>query len=211
VPEPPAPFAGVSLYFPHDDWGDQAGRYAQDLRRPGESQRFPFTVSCQAADAQVLVTWPEANTVVPRAWDLVLEDVDSSKTVGMRTQSGYRYTNGPAGALRHFVVVASPATPEREVHLTGVSARQAPNAGVQVVFGLNRAADVSVEIRNIAGRLVRRQEIGRVGAGSVTSAVWNGLSDQGNRVPQGRYLIQLTARTEDFRRTSAVTSVYLAR
>ena len=182
-----------------------------DLRAPSSIVRIPFETECHAPDAEVTVSWPDANVAVPDGWDLVLEDVDGGRTVAMRTQSGYTYTNGVAGAVRHFVVVARPAEPGQALQFGAINAQQTRGGGVQVAFSLSRAADVSCEVLNIAGRVVRRQELGHRSGGDVQSAVWNGADDEGTPVPAGRYLIRLVARTDDFRQTSAVTSAYLGK
>jgi Tol biopolymer transport system component len=79
------------------------------------------------------------------------------------------------------------------VVLTAVSA--APTrAGAQLLFRLSAQADVSVTIRNLAGRPIRtvcRDRPCEVGANRL---LWNARSDQAVRVPSGTYIVQVEAR-----------------
>lgn len=64
--------------------------------------------------------------------------------------------------------------------------------GAQLTVNLSDAADVTVRVRNLAGREVATLHPGQLPAG-VTPLVWNGLSASGTRVPSGTYLLEVQA------------------
>jgi len=73
-----------------------------------------------------------------------------------------------------------------------------------VAYSLNSAANVSVEVRNIAGRPVKGLVADSLETAGNHSVAWNLTSESGLRVPNGRYIVTLTARTEDGQQASAV-------
>jgi len=79
-----------------------------------------------------------------------------------------------------------------------------------IVYNLSAAADVSIEVRNIAGRLVRAVPCGEVAAG-INTATWNLRNSSGALVPAGRYLCTLRARCTDGTQTSTIRTVTVQR
>jgi len=79
--------------------------------------------------------------------------------------------------------------------VTGLSA--APTAaGAQVTFSLSAPAQVQARVLNLAGRPVKTLCMARECEAGVNTMVWNSRSDQGLAVPNGAYLIEVTARAE---------------
>ena len=103
------------------------------------------------------------------------------------------------------------SSPVLAAGLPGVTAT--PTAGgAQVAFTLNRDASVTVEILNVAGRAIRTLTAGSpVAAAAVTTLVWDGSSTLGTRAPNGRYLVRITAQTEDGEQASGMAAVSLRR
>ncbi len=79
-----------------------------------------------------------------------------------------------------------------------------------IVYNLSAAADVSIEVRNIAGRLVRAVPCGEVAAG-INTATWNLRNSTGALVPSGRYLCTLTARCADGTQASTLRTLTVQR
>jgi hypothetical protein len=79
--------------------------------------------------------------------------------------------------------------------------------GVQVAFTLSGAADVTATVLNVAGRPVRALCAHRPGEAGINTLLWNSQSDDGLRVPNGTYLIRVTARTNNGTESSALTTV----
>jgi flagellar hook assembly protein FlgD len=95
--------------------------------------------------------------------------------------------------------------------VTGLAAAPAGSGGAEIVYTLAQDSGVDITITNIAGRPVKRLLVGAEQASGEQRTVWNGLSDQGVRVPRGRYLIRVTARAADSTSSSRVTALNLAR
>ena len=97
--------------------------------------------------------------------------------------------------------------------LTCVSALSAvpTAAGAEVTFTLSAPASVQAEVLNIAGRPVRLITPGTPFESGLQSLVWTGQSDAGLPVPNGRYLIRVTARGADGTSSQALGTVLVQR
>lgn len=88
-----------------------------------------------------------------------------------------------------------------------LTATAAPTAaGAQISLNLTAAAEVTVSIRNVAGREIALLQPGQLDAG-VHSLLWNAKSKTGTAVPTGTYLIEASARGEDGARCSAISTL----
>ncbi len=87
---------------------------------------------------------------------------------------------------------------------------QANGQFVNIVYGLSAEADITIEVRNIAGRLVRAIPCGTAAAG-LSTATWNLRSATGAPVPSGVYLCAITARSENGTQATAVRTVTIRR
>ena len=94
--------------------------------------------------------------------------------------------------------------------IASVTTQQVNGQCVSVVYGLTGAAEVTVEVRNIAGRLVKVIPCGTAAAG-LNTATWNLRNGAGAPVPSGLYLCTVTARSEDGSQASAVRTVSVRR
>jgi len=80
-----------------------------------------------------------------------------------------------------------------------------------VSYMLATDADVTAEVVNIGGRLIRTLARGTsVGAGANTLN-WDLKSDAQTRVPAGRYLVRIEAVTPDGQRAQAVGTILVNR
>jgi hypothetical protein len=82
--------------------------------------------------------------------------------------------------------------------------------GAQITLNLAAAADVTVSIRNLAGREIAVLTPRQLEAG-VQSLLWNGRSTTGTRVPAGQYLLNVTARGKDGSQSQALAGLSLGR
>jgi hypothetical protein len=191
VTEPPPLVDSLRLYMPAAE-----GTFAKDMRAAGrERQEWNVEVACRLTDTPVTVSWPTLNSSVPRGVTLRLEDVDSGASVYMRTATGYSFQMSEPG-VRHLRVVAT-SEGAGALGLTGVAAAATQAGPVTFTYSVSRAADVSLEIRNISGVMIRNLGQRGAEAGTAQSVVWNGQSERGLRVPNGRYLVRITARAAD--------------
>ncbi len=80
-----------------------------------------------------------------------------------------------------------------------------------VQYHLAAPASVCVEVRNIAGRPVRRIPVSGVEESGSHELAWNLLSDNGSAVPAGTYLVVLTARAADGQQVQAMQRLVVSR
>ena len=205
--EPPPLLPGVALYMSQPHWGSRAGQYVRDVRNSlSERQEWDVEVSCAAANAPVHLTWDNLNSAVPGDVRLILRDLDADRDVYMRTTNGYAYRTDDGPETRHFKIVAEV---ERAGSLAVSSLTTAATRGgeVAIAFTLTRAASVTADIRNIAGRPIARLAPVEAAGGVVQTLSWNGRNHSGARAPNGKYLVRLTARTAEGQTVQAIALV----
>lgn len=123
----------------------------------------------------------------------------------LRTTARYRFDLGESGS-RLFKIVVQPKTAAAPM----VSQLQAQAAGgnCTISYALSAPATVSVEIRNIAGLVIKRVVSGQVCPAGANTILWNGRSESGSRVPAGRYLCQISARSPETGQGSNVVTTF---
>lgn len=204
VPAPPTAFSAgprVDAYF--SIGGQEGVPYLVDTRSADSGTlSWDLSVVAEAPGATVTVRWPDLSAVLPAELVATLEDLDAGRVVYMRTSESYSYDSGNGG-VRHFRITVR----ERASASLGLTATARPAAagrGLEVAYTLRSSAAVSIEIRNIAGRVVRTLAVDRPTEQGQSTLVWNGLSDAGTPVPAGTYIVQVTARSAE---TGEQTSV----
>jgi hypothetical protein len=209
VPEPPQIISGLQMATNHAGWGDNAGLYAKDVCGSGGAATWEVEVACALADTTVTVSWPGLNNEVPEGVKLILVDNETGRQAYMRTSSRYQFNSGPDGCVRHLTIRAETAG-SRVLALSGVTA-QSVGGGAAISYTLSTSAEVTVEVRNIAGRLVRAFAPRQAESGVQQTTVWNGVSNYGGAVPSGRYLVRLTARADSGQTVQAIRPFNVAR
>jgi hypothetical protein len=81
---------------------------------------------------------------------------------------------------------------------------------LSVAYTLNSSAQVTIEIRNMAGRLIAALDCGQVSQGTHLAS-WNLCNSAGAPVPAGQYTCTLTARSGDGSQASAIASAMVQR
>jgi hypothetical protein len=205
IVSPPPVAGGVDLYLTSGG----TGRLATDLRKAiGASAKWQAVVECAAADADVELAWPDLTTV-PNDLRPILRDLATGRSVYMRTATGYTYRSRAAGERRRFEITFG--GPALGPVVTQMAATPAKAGAVELTYTLGRAADVTIEVRNLAGRLVATVPAGQ-GQVGLNRVLWNGQAAGGQGVPSGRYVICVTAVADDNGETvCAVRPVTLAR
>ena len=84
-------------------------------------------------------------------------------------------------------------------------------AGAEITFSLSSAAQVQIRVLNIAGRPVKTLCHARDCEAGVNTLLWNAQSDSGLPVPNGAYLVELTAKAADGAQARALAQVRLSR
>jgi hypothetical protein len=210
VKEPPPVVDVLRMYVTQRDWGPHAGAYAKDVRGSlNGRQTWDVEVSCRLTNQPVTISWPNLGETVPRDVDLRLEDLDSGTTIYMRTSTGYTFTPTQPGVRRLRIVASKETGPLLAVN--GVSTQMARGGQVMFTYAVTRAADVSIEIRNISGVLIRTLGVQSAAPGAAATAVWNRQNEHGAQAPSGKYIARLTARTADGQTVQAIQPFHLTR
>lgn len=137
---------------------------------------------------------PQTNLAADKLYKVTITGAKSAAGVAMATTVGWSFRT----------VAAAPAR-------VAVSAAALPTAGgAEFAVQLAAAADVTVRVRNLAGREVAYLAPGALDAG-VRSLLWNGRGTGGTLVPSGQYLVQVTARCADGQEASVLTTLRLQR
>jgi len=212
VPAPPpalSPGPVLEAYFALDD-GEAAERYLVDTRSDDGASSWDFVVVAEAPGAPVTITWPDLGANLPADLVATLEDVAAGRNVYMRTSGSYTFSSHTGGARRFRIVVRPRA--ETTLGLTAATQALAGDRGLEIVYSLSSEALVDVEVRNIAGRVVRRVASDRQSTQGQNALMWNGLSDSGTAVPFGTYIVQVTARSpETGERMSVIRTARIGR
>ncbi len=203
IGKPPAVDGSLRAALVEEDWGDQSGPYAQIIRPAAGRQQWDLEIACAQPNSEVALRWPELNATVPAGVTLLLQDRDSGEELYMRTSAGYSFNSGPEGGVRRLRIVAS-SEALGGLTLSGVSAQGIAGGGVAFTYALSQPAEITAEVRNISGALIKQFAAKSSAGGAVELLVWNGRSDRGSKVPAGRYLVRLTARTEKGQTVQAI-------
>ena len=190
TPPMPSPFVDLSFIRP-----DKRGkRLATDIRaRESDPMTFEFEVVTDLPNTDVVITWPNLASV-PKRFALVLEDLATGSKVYMRTAGSYTFRSGPKGARRLFRVKVASSLAGR-LRISGLRTLRT-RGGVVIQFELTKPARVSVEVRTVSGRLVRRIASERFVKAGVVRLVWDGRDSAGRKAPAGIYIVKVVAQDE---------------
>jgi hypothetical protein len=106
-------------------------------------------------------------------------------------------------------VIPTGAT-QRALALSGLAAVPSP-AGAEVVFTLSSPAQVQARILNIAGRPIKTLCRAKECEAGTSMLLWNAQSDSGLAVPNGEYLVEVTAKAGDGAQARALGQVSVSR
>lgn len=212
--EEPPPVTGAAylrLSFPHDDWGDDSGRYAHDIRSSRSLENtWRFVMDTNLEDADVKLTWPQISRV-PRGVSLVLVDELAGKRVFMRSASSYTFKASRERATRWFRVEATQSG-DGPLMICGIASAPVRGSGPgSVSFVLTRDAAVDVRILSLTGKPVRQLARGMATSDGSGQVVWDGRSAEGGLVPNGVYIVEVRARTAEGEQARAVQHMVVSR
>lgn len=198
--KPPVP---VSASYVYSAIVNRGQAMAVDVKgENGGAAKWELDVATNAVGEIVELSWPELEAI-PSSVRPVLTDVVTGKAVYMRTNMSYKFESD--GSTRHFEISIEP---DGAGQLSiGSATATAVHGNVVVSYSLSKSADVSVEIRNISGVIVQRVISGETQTSGVRSVQWNGRNAGGAIVPNGAYLVFITAATEDGQLANALARV----
>lgn len=104
IPEPPISPSRLSLYFPHNDWGIQSGKYASDLRPPVvDKDTYVFVIEA-GEYTQLTLFWQDIEEL-PENYQLTLMDEEREVFIDMRKASDYTFDSRPGFKNMFRVIV----------------------------------------------------------------------------------------------------------
>jgi len=204
IASPPAAGDGPDLYFT-GAYTRAATAFVESL---GPGQTWTAEVSCARPGTQIKLSWPDLSAM-PRDYRPMLVDTTAGRSIYMRTSTGYSFTLGPEEASRAFTIEIDTKAGDT-LAIRSLQTETAPGS-VRVLYSLSAAATVEVEVRNVAGRLVRRLGGTDVSAAGAHQVLWNCTSTSGQKVPAGRYLITVIGRAENGQVVQALQAVQVRR
>jgi hypothetical protein len=204
--KPPAPDMDAYVYLGlmHDDWGNQNGAYAVDVRSSDTRQVWNLRVMTNMVGEPVTLRWPDMSSL-PKNVKPVLVDVATGKRVYMRTTAGYSFEAQDQARDLQIVVERGGAA---GLTVSGLAAASGAG-GTSVSYTLTQAAAVTVEVRNISGVLVRQLASEDSQPAGRNSVLWDERNAKGAVVPAGRYLVRVTARSAEGQQASAMGTVLI--
>ncbi len=206
--KPPVIDLAPYVYAAFENDTDTArGNYAVDIKPEGD-QCWRLAVETNLLQSPVTIRWPDMSAV-PETVRLMLVDEAAGRQVYMRTASGYQYT--ARQPVRRLLIKAEDGSPATELTVLGLSAMATGVRRANIVYTLSQSAQVSVEVRNISGALVRQICGGQTQPAGQHTTVWNGRNRAGALVPTGRYLVRVTAVTDQGQRNSALSGFVMSR
>jgi hypothetical protein len=187
---PGLPGQSVQLSFITED-----GDYLQDMKAPADEMFWHFKVDAAVGTPVTLRFDPSA---VPSEYRTVLlMDTTTESATDLRKVATYVYR--PSEKIKNFKLIISKAHPETYiVPKRSVLLQNYPNPfnpETWVPYKLAKASDVTINIYNVAGQLVRTLELGHREVGSYTvrerAAYWDGRNVSGERVASGVYFYNI--------------------
>jgi hypothetical protein len=206
IEEPPAPLPErpVNLVILKSGTGTPM---MQEIRPLANRQQFDLLVEAGAGE-EVTLTFPNLNTV-PQGYRLRLTDLNTGRTVDLRTTPEYRFVS--TGRTRLQITVERAARTGALITSVNVSSAGRGANSVSISYVLADNAQTSIQILGSDGRTIATLQRGRAATRGVNTVSWNLRDDQGRAVPPGTYQVQVEARTEDGQTARAVRPLVLTR
>jgi hypothetical protein len=202
---PPSPM-GTKVQAAFVDASGTGAARLVDLKASGSQPKVWFLeVSATGAQRDLALSWPDLSAV-PNDLVLVLEDTATGGRYYMRTTAKYRF-DMPEGGTRRFKIIAQPRS-EVAPLISGAQAQAVAGGNYALTFALAAPAALDVQIRNIAGVVIRRLVAGQAFPAGANTVLWNGRSDSGSRVPAGRYLCEISARSPESGQASSIIAAF---
>ncbi len=171
--------------------------------------QWHFTVTGGVEGEPVTLTWPNLSQL-PKDRLVILTDQDTGRRTFMRSRARYEFAAPGEGASRSFAVSVKPAQ-QAGVLVSNFSAVPLRGGGAELTFSLSADAAVSIEVVNVAGRLVQRIREGLEVEAGRHMAAWSGRSLSGTALPNGLYLCVLTAKAPDGQQVRRVCPLAVSR
>lgn len=206
IEEPPTPLPDrpVNLVILKSGTG---APLMQEIRPLANRQQFDLLVEATAGE-EVTLTFPNLNTV-PQGYRLRLTDLNTGRTVDVRTTPEHRFVS--TGRTRLQLTVERAARTGALITSVNVGSAGRGANSVSISYVLADNAQTSIQILGSDGRTIANLHRGRAATRGVNTVSWNLRDDQGRAVPPGTYQVQVEARSEDGQTARAVRPLVLTR
>ncbi len=205
LPNPPAARNSVDLYF----MGADGSQLAQSVLTPtGDTASWEFVIATDIPDSEVEVALPDLSQL-PNDLIVTLTDLDADRSVYARTMPSYSFRSGEDGGVRHFRIEVAPQQAGGLAITTATA--QPGGAGAVITYGVSQACNVTVEVMNISGQVIKTLAIDEIAGAGTHTLSWNLRSNSGTVVPRGMYLVRIEAAAENGQRTSRLCQLNVNR
>jgi hypothetical protein len=190
----------------------RTGRLMQDLKA-GDGAKKTWDLEVESDhDGPVTVAWPNVASL-PRTLRLRVTDMGTGRTYDLRSMSSLRLHL--ARNTVHRLRVTADRRLSKPLALSNVTATQVggrgTSAAMKIEYNVTTDARVVGQVRNLVGEVVSMIAPSRaVGAGK-QAMHWNRRSREGNALPAGPYMLELTARTDDGEQVTVTRPMTLLR
>jgi hypothetical protein len=167
----------------------------------GAEKNWYLEVAQAQPGQELKLSWPDLSSL-PSEYTPILEDLATGVRCYMRTTSGYSFVVGDSGA-RTLKVTVRPAS-QTTALVSQVLAESTSAGNYALNYSLTAPAAVDVKIVNISGVPIRQLASASLQEAGSNTVLWNGRSDSGTKVPPGRYLARITARSPESGQESTV-------
>jgi YD repeat-containing protein len=178
----------LSLYFPHNTWEQNPGRYSSDIRNnreqagavTGHVWHFDVEKSFSTAPAgdEVELRFSGLD-VVPTAYAILFVDHELSRVADLRQEESYTFYLGTQG------------TGSFDDNTLAQNRPNPFNPSTIIRYDLAERGLVRLRVYDVTGALVKVLEERERGPGGY-EVPWNGDNENGERVASGVYLYRLT-------------------
>lgn len=204
-PPPVSPY--VDLSFGN---GRAAADLATDFKPPVAGRAvWDLMVRSDVPNAQVVLTWPDLSDV-PERYRLMLVDQDGSRRQYMRTTSSYVFNTGAQGGERHFQIEVD-STPWARLQVNNIQPIAGRASGLTISYDLSSPAAVDIEVRSLAGQLVKTLARGAATSAGTNLFTWDGTDLSGRMMANGPYLCAISAVTEEGQAVKGMRTIILTR
>ncbi len=180
----------------------------EDIRRTGSlTNEYTFDVITDQKNQPVTVQL-EGIARLAGKYNVLLTDISGNVTRSLTGAGSYSFNSGTTGK-RSFKMTVAPRSNQSPM-ITGLRVAKTRGGAAQISFGLNTDATTSVEVMDVAGKLIRTLSSSAVSKGSNT-ITWDGRDLAGVSVPAGAYLVKVRADAEDGNSSQAMSPFVVVR
>lgn len=199
VPQPPPGVKQDVVYLQSAFYADARALgmpYLMDVRGAAEMRHeWDLVVKTNALNTAVTVTWPNLSSL-PSSHVATLIDDTTGERRFMRTTTSYTFRTEAQPTERALRIVVQPRGASALV-VNSIVATQTAQGGAAITYSLSADAAVDIRIRNISGIVVGQVAANRAATAGQNSVLWSGRNGRGNKVPSGRYLCEIVARSPE--------------